>query len=48
MVPDGSLEFASDCIGLHDRVQSVTGKIRGRKRKETPRELGVSEINAAI
>ena len=48
LVPDGSLEFALFCIGLHGGVQNVTGKIRGRKRKETPRVLGVSGINAAI
>ena len=48
LVPDGSLEFASDCIDLHLAVQNVTGKTPGCKRKETPRELGVSEINAAF
>ena len=47
-MPNGSLEFASDCMVLHDRVHDATGKTRGRKRKETPRELGVSGINAAF
>jgi hypothetical protein len=31
---------------MHDRVQNVTGKSGRHKCKETPRELGVSEINA--
>ena len=44
LVPDNSLEFASDCIDLHLAVQNVTVKTLGRKRKETPREIGVSEI----
>lgn len=51
LAPDGSLEFALFCIGLHGGVQNVTGRIAeswGRKRKETPSELGVSEINAAL
>ena len=48
LVPDNSPEFASICIGLHFRVQSMTAKTEVRKRKETPRELGVSEINAAF
>ncbi len=26
LVPDGSLEFALFCIGLHGGVQNVTGK----------------------
>jgi len=48
LVPDGSLEVAFFCICLHDRVQNVTGKSRRRKRKETPRILGVSGINAVF
>lgn len=48
LVPDGSLEFASNCTDLRSGVQNVTGKTPGRKRKETPRVLGVSEINAAF
>ena len=48
LVPDNSPEFASLCIDLHSGVQNVTGETWGRKCKETPRELGVSEINAAF
>lgn len=48
LVPNGSPNFALFCMDLHDRVQIVTGKSGGRKRKETPRELGVSGINAAF
>ena len=44
-MPNGSLGFASRGIALHSGVQFVNGKSQGRKRKETPRELGVSEIN---
>ncbi|MCB0739452.1 MAG: hypothetical protein KDC92_18245, partial [Bacteroidetes bacterium] len=29
LVPDGSLEFASDCIDLHFGVQNVAGKSGG-------------------
>ena len=48
LVPDNSPVFASLCIDLHSGVQNMTGETRARKRKETPRELGVSEINAGF
>jgi hypothetical protein len=48
LVPNNSPGFASLCIDLHSGVQNLAGKTQGRQRKETPRELGVSEMIAAF
>jgi hypothetical protein len=48
VVPDGLLEFGSICIVMHDGVQNVTGKSPYHKRKDLPKILGNSGVNAAV